>query len=536
MDDTGGPSMKCLYITQERAPFFSEGGLGQASRTLPELLQRDHAATHDIILPCYPWLVSEAGLRTEQVTDLPQVTVAGKTVRPSVERLLDHGGANDVYLVRADAWFGRAGIYRDADYVEFADAAHRAAFFGWCVARWVELGARAYDLVHGNDWQSGAAMAHLRSMRGTDRSPALLMNVHNGAYQGALSSDSVATLALPQEWQDSLPRVSRGAPSLLLLGLLAADAATTGSMSYAAEMADEFAGTPLGAALEALSPKGIIAGVDTSVWDPQALGRTTHPYAKDTVDEGKKRNKRALQSRLGLVEHPGIPLFGLCARLVEDKGIDLVIDAMTPLLGADSAQLVVIGPGEVRFRDALVEIGSRYPGRVHLSPRFDQGLAWQVYAGSDFTLMPSRFEPCGLNQLIAMRYGTIPVVTDVGGLGDTVVDLVTDPVRGTGFHIAHATAEAVQETVVTASQWLHRQPAEVRAVRERLMQLDWSWSRTAQETARLYHRTINRRLPTHRRESGSPRLSEYSPSHEEAPSCRPRASTLDSPCRLTFQA
>jgi starch synthase len=237
------------------------------------------------------------------------------------------------------------------------------------------------------------------------------------------------------------------------------------------------------------------------------------------------------------MEDPGLPLFGLCARLVEDKGIDLVIDALTPLLGAGSAQLVVVGPGEVRYRDALVAIASRYPGRVHLSPRFDQDLAWLVYAGSDFTLMPSRFEPCGLNQLIAMRYGTVPVVTDVGGLGDTVVDLVAWPERGTGFHIGDATAKAVHETVVTASRWLRGQPAEVRAVRERLMQLDWSWSRTAQETAQLYHRTINRRLASHRRqEPGSPQLSEYSPSHEEASSCRPRASTLDSPCRPTFQA
>ncbi|MFE2347013.1 glycogen synthase [Kitasatospora cineracea] len=478
----------CLYVTQELAPFFAEGGLGQASRALPDALRRDHGIGHDLILPHYPRLVAAHGLRTERAASLRPVGVVGVTVRPVVERLVGHGGPNEVLLVRADHWYDRDGIYRDRDYVEYGDAVARAAFFGACVADWVRVSGRRYDVVHGNDWQSGAALAHLRSLRAGGRRPTLLMNVHNGAYRGEVAAGSLDRLGLPADALDTLRAKAPDRPGLLLLGLLSADLATTGSPGYARELLRESHGTPLGDALARTGLTGVVAGVDGGVWDPAAAGRVSVPFGPASAAAGKRANKQLLQRRTGLREDPGLPVFGLCARLVAEKGIDLALAAVAPLVLAGGAQLVVIGPGDGRYVEAVAELAAQAPDLVHHCPRFDQDLAWLAYAGGDFTLMPSRVEPCGLNQLIAMAYGTVPLVSSVGGLGDTVTDLGRHPGTGTGFVFADLTADAVRLTVRRAVDWLLDRPAEVAAARARMMAQDWSWARTAKETAPLYTR------------------------------------------------
>ncbi|UQS29231.1 glycogen/starch synthase [Streptomyces fradiae] len=482
--------MRCLYLVQELASYFAEGGLGQAARALPELLQRDHGIEHDLLVPYYPWLVAERGLRTEEVARLPGIRIAGVTAEATVERVLNHDGSCDVFLLRADVWYDREGIYRDGRYVEFADATARAAFFGWAAARWAEVSGRTYDLVHGNDWQSGAALAHLRRARGSAARPALLMNVHNGAYAGEVGVAEVAGLGLPDAFREPFLTAARGRPSLLLAGLLAADAATTGSPGYARELRAELAGSPLGDVLEPLALTGIVAGVDERVWNPAAPGRLATPFDRDAVTPGKRANKRALQHLAALREDPDVPLFGVCARLVPEKGVDLMLTALGPRLLDGTAQLVVVGSGDTAYTRALAELRRSAPGAVHHLPRFDHDVASLVYAGSDFTLMPSRVEPCGLNQLIAMAYATVPLVSAVGGLRDTVSELRGAPQEGTGFRFAALTAQAVEDTVADAVRWLGSSPGEVERTRRRLMDQDWTWHRTARETARLYEQVV----------------------------------------------
>jgi starch synthase len=482
--------LRCLYVTQELAPYFTDGGLGQAARALPEALHLYHGIAHEIILPYYPWLVERAGLRTEPVAELPPVTFAGTTAASTVERLTGHDGPVAIFLLRADRWYARDGIYRDHHHVEFPDAAVRAAFFGDRVAEWVVRDSRRYDIVHANDWQSGAALAHLRSARGTDALPALLLNVHTAAYRGEVVPSRVATLGLPTRFQELLRRAAPGSPSLLLLALLAADMATTGSRTYARQLRNEFADTPLGDALASIELTGIVAGVDPLVWNPAVPGQLPQPFDAQRIDDGKRANKVALQERLGLKVNPCTPVFGVCTRLVEEKGLDLTLAALRPLVAVGAAQLVIVGFGDERYHRALADLTARHPNMVHHAPGFDQETAWLVYAGSDFTLMPSRVEPCGLNQLIAMAYATIPLVSAVGGLCDTVVDLGRDPEHGTGFVIADLTVEGVGRAVDAATDWLRSQPRTVRAVRRRLMSQDWSWRRTARETAELYDRAV----------------------------------------------
>lgn len=476
--------MKCLYITQEYAPLFAEGGLALTSNALPATLQTRRGIRHDLVLPYYPWLVEPKGLATEVVLTLPERETGGVRSGAEVHRLLDHGGTCEIYLIRADAWYDRQGIYRDANYTAFTDETRRAAFFGWCIAEWLEKTGHTYDVIHGNDWQSGAAMAHLR-----DRFPdvAQVLTIHNALYQGRLQLLEPGGLGLPEQQVARLRQYAGDDPSLFLLGLLAADAAVTCSPTYAYELMEEFAGTPVGDVLVERNTTGIVFGVDGTLWDPAALNRCTVPFDAATADQGKRLNKQALQKHMRLAEDDRLPVIGVCSRVVPEKGSDLLVEALAPLLRERRVQLVLVGPSTDELRAQLEELATQAPGMVGYVPQFDQDTAWLVYAGADFTVMPSRIEPCGLNQLIAYRYGTLPVASPVGGLCDTVSDLRAHP-DGGGLVIPEHTAESVRETVLAALDWMRERPDELSVVRRRVMAQDWSWAVTAREYAELYAR------------------------------------------------
>ncbi|MFB0619087.1 glycogen synthase [Streptomyces sp. AGS-58] len=476
--------MKCLYITQEYAPLFSEGGLGLSSAALPAALDGGHGTHHDLVLPYYPRLVDRLALRTEEVCVLPERRVTGIRAGATVHRLLDHQHSGDIFLIRADAWYDRPGMYRDEQYRPFADEAARGAFFGWCVAEWAAVEQRGYDLVHGNDWQSGAALAHFR-----DRFPDLpqILTIHNGLYSGDLRTEELDALGLPASALRMLREHADGRPSLLLAALLAADTVVTCSTGYVDDLLRETRGTAVGAALERARPTGIVFGVDAGLWDPAAADRPTYPYDASTVQLGKQLNKQELQKTLELHADEHVPVIGVCSRLVHEKGSDLLLEALEPMLRGQTAQLVLMGPADGHLKETLGALRADVPEFLAYVPRFDQDIAWLTYAGADLTVMPSRVEPCGLNQLIAYRYGTLPVASPVGGLRDTVVDVRVDPVDGSGFLIPEHSVQAVRSTVGEALAWLER-PDVPAAVRTRVMRQDWSWARTARQYAQVYAR------------------------------------------------
>ncbi|MEV0455858.1 glycogen synthase [Catellatospora methionotrophica] len=485
--------MRVLYLTQEYAPLIAEGGLGLTSRALPAAIQNRHGVEHVLVMPYYARHMAARGARSTQIGELPAVTIGNRTCGATLHRLVDNPGPCDVVLVRADEWYDRDGVYRDEHYVEHADAVERAAFFGWCVATWLRQSGEKFDIVHANDWQSGAALAHVSRGR-SGAEPRLLMNVHSGAYCGEVRPADLLRLGLHPS--DILDLVRDGEPSLLLLGLLAADAAVTCSPTYAQELVSAFAGRPIGRRLKEIGTTGIILGVDPEVWSPTAVGRSTEPYDTTTAVAGKSANKRQLQQRCGLTEDPRVPVFGVCTRLVGVKGSDLLAEVFRNLAGPHTAQLVVMGPAEGPLRTEFIDLARDKRGAVHYATEFDQELAWLIYAGSDFTVMPSRVEPGGLNQLIAMAYGTIPIVSGVGGLMDTVTDIRDDASGGTGFMLAECTAEDLAQTVAHAVSWLTRSPEEVEAARARCMASDWSWASTAAAFAQLYSDLVT--APLHR--------------------------------------
>ncbi|MFE4925416.1 glycogen synthase [Streptomyces sp. NPDC056661] len=476
--------MRCLYITQEYAPLFAEGGLGLTSGSLPATLKRRHGWDHDIVLPYYPWLVERHGLKTEVVALIEPRKIGGTDCGASIHRLLECPDPCEIFLVRADTWYDRSGIYRDERYVPFPDEVERAAFFGSCVADWVALGDRPYDLIHGNDWQSGAAMMHLR-----ERFPAtpIVYSILSAVYQGSFSQDRLADLGLPQAYAASLGKNSGDQLSLFLTALFVSDATVTCSPTYAQELLGEFQGTPLGNALKDSELAGIVLGVDYSLWDPEAHGRPTTPFDIGAIAAGKKRNKSALQKRMGLAEKD-LPMIGVCSRLVPEKGTDLLVEALADLLAQGRLQTVMIGPATDILRSDIKALKAMHPRDLAYVDRFDQEAAWLAYAGSDFTVMPSQVEPCGLNQLIAYRYGTIPIVSDVGGLRDTVTDVRRHPETGSGFIIPYLSAESVADTINVALAWMESAPYEVAAVRRRVISQDWSWVKTADEYANLFSR------------------------------------------------
>ena len=478
-----------LYATQELAPWFTEGGLGLTAAALPAALSAEHGLPHTIVLPYYPRLVEAAGVAVHLEQVLPTTNAGGATVTPSLHRLETAPGAPTVLLLRCDHWYDReGGIYRDPDYVEHHDAVPRAVFFGTTIARWVRESPGRFGIIHANDWQSGMLAALTATGRRHYGRPAVLFNVHNAGYRGHLPPDLVG-LGLMGYELDALS-TSREA-SLIELGIAAADAVITCSPQYASEIQDTFPGITDGWVRRAIH--GIVSGVDSSVWSP-ALHRADCPtYDLRSVLQGKAAAKVRLRQRYEL-DHDEVPVVLVCGRLVPEKGVDLILDTVRPLLADRRIQLVVMGNGEIAYRRSFTTLELEYRGRVAYQPGFSQDDAHLLYAGADVTLMPSLSEPCGLNQLIAMAYGTLPVVTPVGGLLDTVVDLNAEPSRGTGF-VASGVGPAFVATALTrAIDLLSEETAAIDA-RRRAMAKDWSWIATADRFAEEYRRLLQPRSP-----------------------------------------
>jgi len=486
--------MRCLYVTQELDPYFVEGGLGVTAANLPRALSREYAIPHTVILPYYPRLATSEVADAEELALLGPVSLRQDTWYPTILRMpgtLDP----EILFVRCDEWYSRdGGIYRDPQYVEYRDAVPRALFFGRCVARWIHANPGRYSLLHANDWQSGAAVFTLasRSRMPVPSSPRLLFNVHNGQYRGDLTAEWSGALLS----SDGPPPTDNAAwprqPSLLALGLLKADALATCSPSYATEFICSLTDPLVRDRVREMGITGIVSGVDYTEWGPDHRVTGAHRYTAATVQAGKRVNKRALQARCGIRIDERLPVASVCSRLVPEKGIDQILDGLAPLVHTERMQLVVVGRGEPRYHRSLDSLARRARGMVHWDPQFTKSFVHLLYAGSDFTLMPSLVEPCGLNQLISMHYGTLPIVHAVGGLNDTVTDLITRPGNGTGFVSRQDGSDGLQAVTQAAIQWLTGSvPAVVQRTRQRAMRADWSWHRTAGQYAALYSRLMS---------------------------------------------
>ncbi|HON39171.1 MAG: glycogen synthase GlgA [Pseudomonadota bacterium] len=468
--------MRVLFCTSEATPFAKTGGLADVSSALPAEL-RSQGVQCDVVMPLYR-SVKKSGIALQHVADISFLSGQGI----SQGRVFSHG---PVYFIENDLYFNRDGYYSYQGR-DFPDNLERFAFFSRAC---VELATilEGVDLIHCNDWQTALIPAYLHALGLTDFSTCY--TIHNLAYQGVFNSALWPMLFLPYEMFRPDIMEYYGNINVMKAGIVFADMVTTVSPSYAAEIQTPEFGAGLDGLLRAVSFKlaGIVNGIDIQVWDPLHDEHIAQRFSIDDLS-GKAACKRDLQERFSLEKSSG-PLMSLISRLVDQKGIDLVVSIMDEIISL-GAQVVVLGTGDRRHEKDLLSLSASHAGRLGVVVGFDESLAHVIEAGADFFLMPSRFEPCGLNQMISMRYGTIPIVTCVGGLKDTVTALGEGD-NPTGIRVKSPTATDLLAAVRRACDLYQDPKGLFFAIRENAMQKDVSWRHSAIQYYKLYTKMIN---------------------------------------------
>jgi starch synthase len=404
-----------------------------------------------------------------------------------------------LWIVRCPALFDRTGNpYLGPDGHDWPDNVERFALFGRVIALLATRTTAGFrpEVLHLNDWQTGLAGALLGAM--PDR-PAMVFTIHNLNFQGLFDYDWLGRLGLPPELGSFETLEFHGQISFIKGGLVFADAITTVSPGYAREIQTPEFGAGLDGLLRhrAHDLVGILNGIDTEIWNPARDPLIPARYEATTL-ERKGANKRALQATLQLPASRA-PLLGMVTRLTEQKGIDLVLSAL-PALRELGIQLAVLGSGSAHLEESLAAAAAVHPAQVAFRNGYDEPLAHLIEAGADLFLMPSRFEPCGLNQMYSMAYGTPPIVHRTGGLGDTVhdpgpvADTAGTAVTGTGFVFEQTSPDALVAAVRRALDWW-REPARFRALQVQAMSQEMSWARSSQAYLDLYTRIMRRRAP-----------------------------------------
>jgi starch synthase len=487
-------SLRILFIAAEVAPFARTGGLGEVVGALPKALA---ALGHDVrvVMPLYQTVRDNNFSLTELLTDLQVPLIIGnRTARVWQSALPEQDTAAaqvPVYFIEDDQFFARPGLYGD-DNGDYPDNAIRFTFFCRAV---LALAARldAFPQVfHCHDWQTALIPAYLRVFPWLDTrlsTTVTVYTVHNLAYQGTFPAWAFPLTGLPPALFQPAGVEFFGAMNLMKAGLLYADALTTVSPGYAEEICTPELGNGLDGVLRARreSLTGILNGADYTVWNPEHDLRIAAPY--DAADlTGKATCKKALLQTFNLPTDLNVPLIGMISRLVDQKGFDLLAAALERLLTLD-LRFVILGAGYAPYEEFLTRLSTTFPQKIGVRLGFDDALAHQIEAGSDCFLMPSRYEPCGLNQLYSLRYGTIPIVRATGGLRDTVEPFNPTTGDGTGFVFQEASGEALLTAVNDALRVFANQKVWQQLMQHAMAQ-DFSWSRSAARYGDLYQRTL----------------------------------------------
>jgi starch synthase len=484
-------AMKVLFVASEAFPLVKTGGLGDVLYSLPHALH-DRGVDIRLLLPGYRALLRQL----EQVRILGWCDVRGAEGMVSA-RILEtrHPDfAFPLWVVDCPTLFDRAGNpYVSASGLDWPDNAERFTVFARVAAL---LAQDALDLgwspavVHAHDWQTGLVAALLADLPAR---PKTVFTIHNLAYGGYFSHAEFVRLQLPSLWWSSEGVEFHGGFSMLKAGIVYADSVTTVSPTYAAEICTPEFGYGLDGLLSSRQYKlhGILNGIDTRIWNPHTDPHLPAHYSAGRIQPGKQRNKQALIGRfVPAVDEAALqaPLLGLVGRLVEQKGVDWVLAAMPVLLAETDARFVMLGSGQASYEQKFTRLARQYPHRVFVEIGYDEPLAHQIEAGADLFLMPSRFEPCGLNQMYSLRYGTLPVVFNTGGLADTVVDATEANLSAgsaNGFVFDTPDLDSFLAAIRRALD-LYRKPATWQRLQQTGMRQSFDWSHSAGHYLSLY--------------------------------------------------
>jgi starch synthase len=477
-------SLHVAFPTPEMAPFVKTGGLADVSAALPKALVRlGHRVT--VILPRYASIPFPPGNLVGSV----HVPVDGTPRSAGFYRTRTDAGV-DVVFVEHTPFYDRPTPYDQYD-----DNRLRFAFLARAALEYFRSRGERPDVVHAHDWQTGLVPVYLKAFYGDDptlhRLPSVF-TIHNVAYQGQFAADTVGLLGLPWNLGAASGLGYYEGVSYLKGGTLFAEMVSTVSPTYAREIQGREHGFGFEEVVRSRADDvvGILNGVDYEEWDPGTDRRIARPYSRDDAVAGKAANKLAVLAAYDLPTTPDLPLAGAISRLVWQKGFDIVADAWWDWLQRP-LRMVVLGTGEARVQEGLAALARRDPRRFAARFTYNETLAHQVMAGCDVFLMPSRSEPCGLTQMYALRYGTVPVVRSTGGLVDTVEPYDPATGTGTGFRFDDADGTGLLWAVDQALA-VHRRGGAWRRLMRNGMEKDFSWERSARDYVALYRRAITK--------------------------------------------
>ncbi len=483
--------MKILLASSETTPYSKSGGLADMVGALGKFLAR---AGHEV------GLVTPLYRNIEQ--KFPDIRRLGWKLdiplgahRVSGEVLV-HKPAKGLtfYFIDQKPFYNRPGLYNEKD-VDYPDNAERFIFFTKAVVNLARFLPSQPEILHLHDWQCALAAALIRDqkLRQGWNGPAVCMTVHNLAFQGVFPASKFSLTGLPWNYFQANGLEFYGGFSCLKAGINYADIITTVSPRYAREITTPQFGCGLDGLLRERENLlvGILNGVDYEEWKTVGNAHLTVSYSADDL-AGKETNKAELQKETGLQVNPAVPLFGTVSRLTDQKGMDLELAALQEML-AGNIQFVLLGSGSPDYERAFRQLADRYPGKCAVKIGFDTGLSHRIEAGCDFYLMPSAFEPCGLNQMYSLRYGTVPIVRATGGLDDAVTDITQNQELANGIKFTEYSPRALTKAIRKALALYEEKPL-LEHFRRNGMTKDFSWERTANEYEAVYQRMLSKRV------------------------------------------
>jgi starch synthase len=486
--------MHIVMFAAEAAPYVKVGGLADVIGALPKVLEKKGLSL-SLVLPGYKVIPrGKFGIRASAAVAPFDVPIGPNTVRVDVEQTVLEGTGIDVFFLDGGGYFSRDGVYDDpATKKGYSDNSQRLAFYARAGMELLRRLGRPVDVIHCHDSQTGLIPGLLRTVYQYDpffRQTGLLFTAHNVAYQGLYEKDTLTWAGIDSGYfAPGTPFEFWGKVNLMKIGLVMADLVSTVSETYAREIQ---VGPEYGFGLEGILKSrsnelsGIVNGIDYDEWNPETDPLIPEHYSAQNL-AGKAVCKAALLKSMKLPKHRGrIPLIGIISRLADQKGFDLIAEAIEEI-AANDLQMVVLGDGQPVYHELFEKLCARYPVKIAAKFGFDNPLAHLIEAGADMFLMPSKYEPCGLNQLYSLRYGTVPIVRFTGGLADTIRDYDLQHDSGTGFAFREYSAKAMLAAIERALV-IFADSERWRRLAARGMMQRWSWNESAPKYIALYDR------------------------------------------------
>ncbi len=484
-----------VFIAGEMVPYCKTGGLADVLGALPNALAKLGSKV-TVFIPFYRHVTlwaERTGIELPIVVDRLPFFLPGYAGQASVREFVEPSGVRVLFIDLPSA-YDRDQLYTE-DGHDYSDNLSRFAIFSKAALETCKALDIKPDILHAHDWQGSMALVYMKSHYAADEffeNTKTVLTIHNLGYQGRFPSDKFQAVDLPWDYFTAETLEYFGQVNVLKGGIMFTDHITTVSPTYSKEIQTTEHGAGLDGVLTSKADRltGILNGVDYSVWDPRNDPHIATPFSSDDLS-GKWKCRTALRKEMGLPEGKG-PLIGMISRLAEQKGFELLMEALPKLVKLD-CQLVVLGTGDPKYHDELSKAAEKYPKNVAVRLAFENPLAHQIEAGSDIFCMPSRYEPCGLNQLYSLRYGTVPLVTSTGGLKDTVVNATSVQLKkgkATGFMMKAFTGKSLVNTVKHAVELFRDDPKGWKKLMVTGMNADFGWPAQAKIYMKLYSKIL----------------------------------------------